>query len=60
MPDQGAETYYIALVGGGDFCREVLGRYALAEGETEFSARISAVADPDPASREWFSQENLD
>ena len=47
MPKLGTERFYIALVGGGEFCREVLERYVLAEGGNEFSARIVAVADPD-------------
>jgi two-component system, NtrC family, sensor kinase len=50
MPDRGAERFCIALVGGGDFCREVLEKYAFAEGENVFSARIVAVADPQPES----------
>jgi two-component system, NtrC family, sensor kinase len=50
MADRGTERFCIALVGGGDFCREVLEKYALAEGEDEFSARIVAVADPQPES----------
>jgi PAS domain S-box-containing protein len=50
MADGGKERFNIAFVGGGDFCRDVLERYALAEDESEFSARIAAVADPDPES----------
>lgn len=50
MPDHGTERLYIALVGGGEFCSEVLERYVLPEGNREFSARIVAVADPHPES----------
>jgi PAS domain S-box-containing protein len=38
----------IALVGGEEFCKEFLERYMLAREANDFSARIIAVADPDP------------
>jgi two-component system, NtrC family, sensor kinase len=50
MPDRCPDRYDIALLGGGDFCREVLERYVLQEREDEFSARIVAVAEPQPES----------
>jgi two-component system NtrC family sensor kinase len=43
-------TFHVALVGGGEFCREVLERYAFAYQESDLTARIFAVADPDPKS----------
>ena len=48
MTHQGSGSFKIGLVGGGDFCREVLERYLVAQGENEFAARIVAVADSDP------------
>ena len=50
MPDRCTDRYDIALLGGGDFCREVLETYVPQEGENGFSARIVAVADPQPES----------
>ena len=42
--------FRIALVGGDDFCKEVLEKYLVAREEGDTSARIVAVADPDPLS----------
>jgi two-component system, NtrC family, sensor kinase len=50
MPDRCTDRYDIALLGGGDFCREVLETYVPLARENEFSARIVAVADPQPES----------
>ena len=43
-------VFRIALVGGDDFCKEVLEKYLVAREEGDASARIAAVADPDPVS----------
>lgn len=43
-------SFRIALVGGEDFCKEVLEKYVVARQANEFAARIVAVADPDPQS----------
>jgi PAS domain S-box-containing protein len=40
----------IGLVGGGDFCREILEKTTAVYEEAEMVAPILAVADPDPAS----------
>jgi len=45
-----ATSFRIALVGGEDFCKEVLEKYLVARQENDFAARIVAVADPDPRS----------
>lgn len=42
--------FRIALVGGEEFCKEVLEKYLVAREFNDFSARIVAVADPDPRS----------
>ncbi len=47
MPDP-TNSFKIGLVGGEEFCREVLQRYLVARQANDFSARIAAVADPDP------------
>jgi two-component system NtrC family sensor kinase len=49
MPDSKAR-FRIALVGGEEFCKEVLEKYLVARQANEFAARIVAVADPDPQS----------
>ena len=43
-------SFRIALVGGEEFCKEVLQKYLFARESSEFAARIVAVADPDPQS----------
>jgi len=45
-----ATSFRIALVGGEDFCKDVLEKYLVARQVDDFSARIAAVADPDPQS----------
>ena len=45
-----AETFRIALVGGEEFCKEVLEKYLVAREIGDSSARIVGVADPDPRS----------
>lgn len=40
----------VALVGGGDLCRQFLRKASLAYNSKELNARIIAVADPDPES----------
>jgi two-component system, NtrC family, sensor kinase len=45
-----AANFRIALVGGQEFCKEVLEKYLVAREFNDFSARIVAVADPDPRS----------
>ena len=45
-----ATVFRIALVGGEEFCKEVLEKYLLARQVNDFAARIVAVADPDPRS----------
>jgi PAS domain S-box-containing protein len=47
---ESAANFRIALVGGEDFCKEVLEKYLVARQANEFSARIVAVADADPQS----------
>jgi two-component system, NtrC family, sensor kinase len=43
-------SFRIALVGGEEFCKEVLEKYLVARQANDFAARIVAVADPDPRS----------
>jgi two-component system, NtrC family, sensor kinase len=45
-----AAIFRIALVGGEEFCKEVLEKYLVARQVNDFAARIVAVADPDPRS----------
>jgi PAS domain S-box-containing protein len=49
MPEN-ASSLRIALVGGGEFCKEFLERYLVARESNDFAAGILAVADPDPQS----------
>ena len=43
-------SFRIALVGGEEFCKDVLEKYLVARQVDDFAARIVAVADPDPQS----------
>jgi two-component system NtrC family sensor kinase len=43
-------SFRIALVGGEEFCKDVLEKYLDARQGDDFAARIVAVADPDPQS----------
>jgi two-component system, NtrC family, sensor kinase len=45
-----ATIFRIALVGGEEFCKDVLQKYLVAREAGDSSARIVAVADPDPQS----------
>ena len=58
MPDITA-SFRIALVGGEEFCKEVLEKYLVARQANEFAARIVAVADPDPQSPGMFLAKKL-
>ena len=49
MPDP-TTSFRIALVGGEEFCKDVLEKYLVARQLNDFAARIVAVADPDPQS----------
>jgi len=49
MPDP-TTSFSIALVGGEEFCKDVLEKYLVARQLNDFAARIVAVADPDPQS----------
>jgi PAS domain S-box-containing protein len=49
MPDS-TTSFRIALVGGEEFCKDVLEKYLVARQLNDFAARIVAVADPDPQS----------
>jgi two-component system, NtrC family, sensor kinase len=45
-----ATIFRIALVGGEEFCKDVLQKYLVAREAGDSSARIVAVADPEPQS----------
>ena len=61
MPQQQPSIINIGLVGGGDFCREILEKTTAVYEQAEMVAPILAVADPDPESpgRELASQYGL-
>lgn len=50
MSSRDTASFNIALVGGGELCREVLKKTNLHFKENDLGARICAVADPDPNS----------
>ena len=50
MSNRDTASFNIALVGGGELCKEVLEKTNLYFKETDLGARICAVADPDPNS----------
>ena len=50
MPEQQRSIINIGLVGGGDFCKEILEKTTAVYEEAEMVAPIIAVADPDPES----------
>jgi len=61
MPQQQPSIINIGLVGGGDFCKEILAKTTAVYEQAEMVAPILAVADPDPESpgRELASQYGL-
>ena len=50
MTDTDTSIINIAVIGGGAFCKELLDKTTLDYREKEVSARMTAVADPDPDS----------
>ena len=50
MPQQQPSIINIGLVGGGDFCKEILEKTTAVYEQAEMVAPILAVADPDPKS----------
>jgi PAS domain S-box-containing protein len=50
MPQQQPSIINIGLVGGGDFCKEILEKTTAVYEQAEMVAPILAVADPDPQS----------
>ncbi|MGD9079067.1 MAG: ATP-binding protein [Desulfobacterales bacterium] len=50
MPQQQPSIINIGLVGGGDFCKEILEKTTAVYEQAEMVAPILAVADPDPES----------
>lgn len=50
MPETETSIINIGVIGGSDFCKELLEKTTLEYKEREVSARMKAVADPDPES----------
>ncbi len=50
MPDMNHASINIAIVGGGEYCKEILEKTVIDYKEHEVNARFVAVADPDPKS----------
>jgi PAS domain S-box-containing protein len=59
MTDNDDNIINIAVIGGGDYCRELIEKTVLNYRESEVNARMRAVADPDPNSPGMISAKKL-